>query len=299
MRTKEITMPSLAAHTKATLIPVLRYRDAPAAIEWLCATFGFEKHLVVPGDNGSVAHAQLSFGNGMVMLGSVDNESPFGRLMKQPSEDRRRQHAIDLCRRHRCRRDMRPRQERWRQDRHGDPRRRLTVAAVSHAMTSKGTCGASAPMTLGHSEAPELVRVQMKPRTLLRTASVLTLVHALLNAFAGLLSGTSKAPDETALLNAMKVLRFDAMGSMRTYWDFYFGFGVFLSANLILLSALMWQLAALAETVSGSARPFMALLSIGFLVFAALSSLYFFVAPVVIEVIIAVVLGLAYVAARR
>jgi uncharacterized glyoxalase superfamily protein PhnB len=79
-------MTSLAAHTKATLIPVLRYRDAPAAIEWLCAAFGFERHLVVPGDNGTIAHAQLGFGNGMVMLGSVENESPFGRLMKQPSE---------------------------------------------------------------------------------------------------------------------------------------------------------------------------------------------------------------------
>jgi hypothetical protein len=154
-------------------------------------------------------------------------------------------------------------------------------------------------MTLSDSAAPDSTSVQMKPRTLLRTASVLTLVHALLNAFAGLLSGTSKAQDETAVLGAMKALRFDAMGSMRTYWDFYFGFGVFLSVNLILLSAVMWQLAALAETAPGSARTFIALLCIGFLVFAALSSLYFFVAPVVIEGIIAVVLGLAYFAARR
>jgi hypothetical protein len=93
----------------------------------------------------------------------------------------------------------------------------------------------------------------MKPRTLLRTASVLTLVHALLNAFAGLLSGASESQDEMAVLGAMKALRFDAMGSMRTYWDFYFGFGVFLSANLILLAAVMWQLAALAETAPRSA----------------------------------------------
>jgi hypothetical protein len=141
--------------------------------------------------------------------------------------------------------------------------------------------------------------VQMKSRTLLRTASVLTLVHALLNAFAGLLSGTSEAQDEMAVLGAMKALRFDAMGSMRTYWDFYFGFGVFLSANLILLSVVMWQLAALAETAPRSARSFIASLCIGFLVFAALSWRYFFIAPVVVEVIIAVVLGLAYVAARK
>jgi uncharacterized glyoxalase superfamily protein PhnB len=71
----------------ATIIPVLRYRDAPAAIEWLFQAFGFEKHLVVPNDDGTIAHAQLSFGNGMIMLGSVlKNETEFGSLMKQPDE---------------------------------------------------------------------------------------------------------------------------------------------------------------------------------------------------------------------
>jgi uncharacterized glyoxalase superfamily protein PhnB len=80
-------MPSFAKSKRATVIPVLRYRDAPAAIEWLCQTFGFEKHLVVPNEDGTIAHAQLSFGNGMVMLGSVlKDETEFGRLMKQPDE---------------------------------------------------------------------------------------------------------------------------------------------------------------------------------------------------------------------
>lgn len=80
-------MPSLAKNTRATVIPCLRYRDAPAAIDWLCRTFGFEKQLVVAGDDGTVAHAQLTFGNGMIMLGSVPKvETEFGRLMKQPDE---------------------------------------------------------------------------------------------------------------------------------------------------------------------------------------------------------------------
>ena len=79
------TRSTLAKNTKATVIPCLRYRNAPAAIDWLCNTFGFERQLVVPNEDGSIAHAQLSFGNGMIMLGSVtDNE--FGRLMKQPDE---------------------------------------------------------------------------------------------------------------------------------------------------------------------------------------------------------------------
>jgi uncharacterized glyoxalase superfamily protein PhnB len=70
---------------RATIIPGMRYRNAPAAIEWLCTAFGFEKQLVVPGPSGTMAHAQLTFGNGMIMLGSGhDNE--YGRLIKQPDE---------------------------------------------------------------------------------------------------------------------------------------------------------------------------------------------------------------------
>ena len=41
-------MTHLAKNTKATIIPALRYPDAPAAIEWLCKAFGFEKHLMFP-----------------------------------------------------------------------------------------------------------------------------------------------------------------------------------------------------------------------------------------------------------
>ena len=52
-------MSTLAKNTRATVIPCLRYRDAPAAIDWLCQTFGFEKQLVVPNQDGTIAHAQL------------------------------------------------------------------------------------------------------------------------------------------------------------------------------------------------------------------------------------------------
>jgi len=78
-------MSNTAKATRATTIPCVRYHDAPAAIDWLCQAFGFEKQLVVPDNDGGIAHAQLSFGNGMVMLGSVV-DSEYGRLMKQPNE---------------------------------------------------------------------------------------------------------------------------------------------------------------------------------------------------------------------
>lgn len=77
-------MSSSAKSTTATIIPCLRYADASAAIDWLCRAFGFEAQMVVPGENGTVAHAQLRFGNGMIMLGSVRPDE-FGSLIKQPS----------------------------------------------------------------------------------------------------------------------------------------------------------------------------------------------------------------------
>ncbi|WP_394777462.1 VOC family protein [Undibacterium sp.] len=80
-------MSDIAKSTRSSIVPCLRYRDAPAAIEWLCASFGLTRHLVIPGDDGGILHAQLSFGNGMVMLGSVsraDNE--YSKMLKHPDE---------------------------------------------------------------------------------------------------------------------------------------------------------------------------------------------------------------------
>jgi uncharacterized glyoxalase superfamily protein PhnB len=79
-------MNPIAKNTRATVIPCLRYREAPAAIDWLCEVFGFERHLVVPNDSGGVAHAQLSFGNGMVMVASADQESEYGDLVNLPDQ---------------------------------------------------------------------------------------------------------------------------------------------------------------------------------------------------------------------
>jgi uncharacterized glyoxalase superfamily protein PhnB len=74
-----------AKQTRATVIPALQYRDAPAAVDWLCQAFGFEKRMVVPGENGTIAHAELAFGNGMVMLGSR-KDTDYGRLLTEPRQ---------------------------------------------------------------------------------------------------------------------------------------------------------------------------------------------------------------------
>jgi uncharacterized glyoxalase superfamily protein PhnB len=79
-------MTTLAKNCKSTIIPGLRYRNALPMIEWLVKAFGFEKQAIYDGPNGVVMHAQLSFGNGMIMIGSVDNGTPSSHLLKQPDE---------------------------------------------------------------------------------------------------------------------------------------------------------------------------------------------------------------------
>jgi uncharacterized glyoxalase superfamily protein PhnB len=74
------------ANAGSSVIPCLRYRDAPRAIDWLCSVFGFVRHLVVEGENGAIAHAQLNSGSGMIMLGSVSNEGAYGKLLVQPED---------------------------------------------------------------------------------------------------------------------------------------------------------------------------------------------------------------------
>lgn len=69
----------------APVVPVIRYRDLPAAITWLCAAFGFEKHRITTDSSGGVMFAQLTFGSAMIMLGPV-RESAFDKLLKQPDE---------------------------------------------------------------------------------------------------------------------------------------------------------------------------------------------------------------------
>jgi uncharacterized glyoxalase superfamily protein PhnB len=58
----------------------LRYRDCPAAIDFLCNAFGFER-MVVYEDDGVVHHAELRLGDSMVMVGSDrDDEVHGGRV---------------------------------------------------------------------------------------------------------------------------------------------------------------------------------------------------------------------------
>ena len=45
------------------------YEDAAAAIDWLCGAFGFEVRLRVEGEGGRIEHSELTYGDGLIMVG--------------------------------------------------------------------------------------------------------------------------------------------------------------------------------------------------------------------------------------
>jgi hypothetical protein len=136
----------------------------------------------------------------------------------------------------------------------------------------------------------------MKPTILLRVAAVLTFIHAVLHTIGGVFGKVDPGPAGVAV-EAMKANHFLLMGHVRSFWDFYRGFGLGVTISLTAESILFWQLASLARTESLRLRPIMATFLVAYSVFAVNSYTYFFLGPVIAEILIAVCLGLAIVTA--
>lgn len=61
---------------RPNIFPALRYKDGAAALQWLAKAFGFTSHFEVPGPDNTIAHAQMTLGAGMIMLGSAAKPDP-------------------------------------------------------------------------------------------------------------------------------------------------------------------------------------------------------------------------------
>jgi uncharacterized glyoxalase superfamily protein PhnB len=68
---------SLGCMTVATqsIFSTFRYRDAPAAIDFLERAFGFERGDVHKGPDGTVQHAELHFAGEWIMLGTARDDA--------------------------------------------------------------------------------------------------------------------------------------------------------------------------------------------------------------------------------
>jgi hypothetical protein len=137
----------------------------------------------------------------------------------------------------------------------------------------------------------------MKPVIYLRTASLLTLLHAVLHTIGGVFGKPDPGPQQIAVA-AMKANQFPLMGVTRSYWDFYMGMGLALSISLMIIAIVFWQLSSLAKTDACRLRPICMTFLLAFLLLAVNSSVYFFSAPAIVELLIAVCLAMAIFASR-
>jgi hypothetical protein len=137
----------------------------------------------------------------------------------------------------------------------------------------------------------------MKPTVFLRIAAVLTFIHAAVHTIGGVFGKAGPGPASVAV-QAMKMNQFLLLGHTRSFWDFYRGMGLGATISLTAEAVLFWQLGSLAKTNAPRLRPILATFLFAYGVLAVNSYAYFFLGPVIAEILIAACLGLAIVTAE-
>ena len=134
----------------------------------------------------------------------------------------------------------------------------------------------------------------VKPTVLLRIASGVALVQFAAHTFLFAFSSPKHGPQETAVIETMKAHRFDFLGSLRSYWDFYFGYGLEAAFFCLVEAVLFWQLATIAKSAPLVVRPIVALFFLANIGHAILAWKYFFITPIIPDVLIAGCLAFAF-----
>jgi hypothetical protein len=131
----------------------------------------------------------------------------------------------------------------------------------------------------------------MKASAFYRTAAILLVLFALGHTLGFRQIDPRWGVD--SLLQSMRTIRFDVQGFSRTCWDFYVGFGLFVTVFLLFAAVVAWQLGGVsAETLSAIVVVKWGLV-VCFVAVSILSWKYFFMVPVVFSVLITLCLFIA------
>jgi hypothetical protein len=143
-------------------------------------------------------------------------------------------------------------------------------------------------VTLVAERRRDLWRQDLKVSVLYRIASVCLLLFAVGHTVGFRQSDPKWGVD--ALLASMRSIHFDVQGFNRTYWDFFVGFGLFVTVFLLFASVVAWQLGSLPAETLGQVRGIAWALAICCAAVTVLSWRYFFVVPIVFSIVITVCL---------
>lgn len=129
----------------------------------------------------------------------------------------------------------------------------------------------------------------MSTRTLYRLAAILIVLFDLGHTAGYPWSDPAWGVD----LRSIQATHFDVFGFSRTYWHFYIGFGLFVSAFLLLAAVVAWELGNVRSEAARLLRGTAWALALCFVGVSILSWMYFFTIPLVFSILIAICLTLA------
>jgi hypothetical protein len=134
--------------------------------------------------------------------------------------------------------------------------------------------------------ARRILNLSVKASLLYRIASVLLILFAL-----GHTLGFRRVDPRwgvDSIIGALRSTHFDVQGLNRTYWDFYIGFGLFVTVLLVFVAVLSWQLGSLPKE-SLLMMPIVTWgLAVCFVLVTFLSWKYFFAVPMIFSAIITI-----------
>lgn len=90
------------------------------------------------------------------------------------------------------------------------------------------------------------------------------------------------------VVSGMRTVTFDVQGMNRSYWDFFAGFGLFVSVFLVFAAILAWQLGSMSRESLAAIPVVRWSFALCFVLIAVLTWRYFFIAPGVFTTLIAV-----------
>ena len=129
---------------------------------------------------------------------------------------------------------------------------------------------------------------------LLRIASIVFALYTAGHTYGALFKDPSDGgPAKQAVLYGMRTYHENLAGASRSYWDFYMGFGWFVTCALVLFAVLSWQLSTLARTQPSIARPLILTLFVISIPMTVLAYTNFFAAPATLSTAATLLLGAA------
>lgn len=132
-----------------------------------------------------------------------------------------------------------------------------------------------------------------------RTLAVILAIFAAGHTLGTAAPHVTRGAEEASVFRAMQGFRFPIMGFERSYWDFYRGFALTISVQLLLMAVIAWQLGSLSERNPRQALPLGIALLLGCVGVAVISCFFFFGGPIVFSIVATVLAGVLVVRMKR